>query len=189
MIRTALFAALFASAGVAVAAPASYDVDPTHTFAGYEVNHLGLSLQHGTFTKISGKLSVDEAAKSGNVDITIDAASLQTFFADRDKHLKSADFFNVEQFPTLTYKSDKVVFKGNKPAAVEGKLTLLGVTKPVTLKLVNVTKAKHPMTGTESWGANAVATIKRSEFGMKTFIPAVSDEVKLNIVLEASKAD
>lgn len=189
MIRTTLFATLFASAGLAFAAPTSYSIDPSHTYAAYEVGHLGLSSQSGVFTKISGNLSVDEAAKSGNVDITIDAASLQTFFADRDKHLKSADFFNVEQFPTLTYKSDKVVFKGNKPAAVEGKLTLLGVTKPVTLQLVNVNKAKHPMTGKESWGANAVATIKRSEFGMKTFIPAVSDEVKLSIVLEASKAE
>ena len=189
MIRTTLFAALFATAGAAFAAPVSYNIDPTHTFASYEVNHLGRSVQAGTFTKISGKLTVDEAAKTGAVDVTIDAASLQTFLGDRDKHLKSADFFNVEKFPTLTYKSTAVEFKNGKPAAVKGNLTLLGVTKPVTLKLVNVTKAKHPMTGAENWGANAVATIKRSEFGMKTFLPAISDEVKLNIALEAAKAE
>ena len=188
MIRTTLFAALFATAGIATAAPVNYNVDPTHTYAAYEVGHLGLSTQSGVFTKISGQLTVDEAAKSGKVNISIDAASLQTFLADRDKHLKSADFFNVEKFPTLTYQSDKVVFKGGKPASVEGKLTLLGVTKPVTLKLLNVTKAKHPMSGLETWGANAETTIKRSEFGMKTFIPAVSDEVTLKIAIEASKA-
>ncbi|MEQ6289344.1 YceI family protein [Vogesella sp. GCM10023246] len=188
MIRTALFAALFASAGVAVAAPANYDVDPTHTFAGYEVNHLGLSLQHGTFTKVSGKLSVDEAAKKGSVDVSIDANSLQTFLGDRDTHLKSADFFNVAKFPTLTYKSTAVVFKGDKPATVQGNLTLLGVTKPVTLTLARVSKGKNPMTGVETWGANAVATIKRSDFGMKTFVPAIGDEVKLNITLEATAA-
>ena len=87
MIRTALFAALFATAGAAFAAPVSYNIDPTHTYASYEVNHLGLSVQAGTFTKISGKLTVDEAAKSGAVDVSIDAASLQTFLGDRDKHL------------------------------------------------------------------------------------------------------
>jgi len=168
MIRTTLFAALFATAGAAFAAPVSYNIDPTHTYASYEVNHLGLSVQAGTFTKISGKLTVDEAAKTGAVDVTIDAASLQTFLGDR---------------------STAVEFKNGKPAAVKGNLTLLGVTKPVTLKLVNVTKAKHPMTGAENWGANAVATIKRSEFGMKTFLPAISDEVKLNIALEAAKAE
>lgn len=189
MIRTTLFAALFATSASVFAAPVSYTIDPQHTYAAYEVNHLGLSSQSGLFTKISGALSVDEAAKSGKVDITIDAASLQTFLAERDKHLKSADFFNVEKFPTLTYKSDKVVFKNGKPASVEGKLTLLGVTKPVTLTLLNVSKAKHPMTGKENWGANAVASIKRSEFGMKTFLPAISDEVKLNIALEAAKAE
>ena len=190
MTRTLIASALLATlAATAHAAPATYAIDPTHTFASYEVNHLGLSTQSGTFTKVAGKLTVDEAAKSGSVDVTIDAASLETFLGDRDKHLKSPDFFNVEKFPTLTYKSTAVEFKNGKPAEVKGNLTLLGVTKPVTLKLVNVTKAKHPMTGAESWGANAVATIKRSEFGMKTFIPAISDEVKLNIVLEASKAE
>lgn len=186
MIRTTLFAALFATTGAAMAAPVTYTVDPTHTYASYEVNHLGLSVQHGTFTKVNGTLVVDDAAKRAQVDVTIDAASLQTFLGDRDTHLKSADFFNVAKFPTLTYKSTDVSFKNGKPALVNGNLTLLGVTKPVTLKLVNVSKAKHPMTGKEAWGANAVATIKRSEFGMKTFLPAISDDVTLNIVLEAS---
>ncbi|MFC3626399.1 YceI family protein [Vogesella amnigena] len=188
MIRTTLFAALFASAGLAVAAPVDYNIDPTHTYAAYEVNHLGLSLQHGTFTKISGKVVVDEAAKKGSVDVTIDANSLQTFLGDRDTHLKSADFFNVAKFPTLNYKSSAVIFKGGKPAEIQGNLTLLGVTKPVTLTLSRVSKGKNPMSGVETWGANAVATIKRSEFGMKTFVPAISDEVKLSIALEATQA-
>lgn len=187
MIRTALASSLLLASVFAHAAPVGYNVDPTHTYAAYEVGHLGLSLQSGVFTKIDGKLSVDEAAKSGNVDITIDAASLQTFLADRDKHLKSADFFNVEKFPTLRYQSDKVVFAGGKPAKVEGKLTLLGVTKPVTLTLDKVSKGKNPMTGIETWGANATATIKRSEFGMKTFLPAISDDVTIKIAIEATR--
>lgn len=188
MIRTALFTALLAAAGVAYAAPINYDVDPTHTFAAYEVNHLGLSLQHGTFTKVSGKLAVDEAAKKGSVDVTIDADSLQTFLGDRDKHLKSPDFFNVAKFPTLSYKSSAVIFKGDKPAEVQGNLTLLGVTKPVNLTLTRVSKGKNPMSGVETWGVNAVANIKRSEFGMKTFLPAIGDDVQLNITLEATQA-
>ncbi|CUA82567.1 MULTISPECIES: YceI family protein [Gulbenkiania] len=185
MTHTLLASALFAFAGAAIAAPVSYTIDPAHTYAGYSVNHLGLSKQSGLFTKVGGTVVVDESAKSGKVDVTIDAASLQTFLADRDAHLKGPEFFNVEKFPTLTFQSDKVVFHGSKPAEVQGKLTLLGVTRPVTLKLVNVNKAKNPMSGKETWGANATTRIKRSEFGMKAFLPAISDEVDLGIALEA----
>ena len=187
MIRTALFAALFATAGAAFAAPVSYNVDPTHTYASYEVNHLGLSTQTGTFTKVAGKLTVDEAAKSGSVDITIDAASLQTFLGDRDKHLKSADFFNVEKFPTLTYKSTAVEFKNGKPAEVKGNLTLLGVTKPVTLKMESFHLMPHPMLKKDALGANAVTKVKRSEFNMGKYTPYVGDDVTIEIAVEAIK--
>ena len=189
MIRSTLALALVAASAAVFAAPTTYTIDSTHTYAAYEVNHLGLSLQSGSFTKVEGQLNIDAAAKTGAVNVKIDANSLNTFLPDRDKHLKSADFFNVEKFPTLTYQSSKVVFKGQKPVEVQGQLTLLGVTRPVTLKLTHVALAKNPMSGKETYGANAVATIKRSEFGMKTFAPAISDEVKLSFVLEAIKAD
>ena len=191
MIRTTLFATLFASAGLAFAAPTSYTIDPSHTYAAYEVGHLGLSSQSGAFTKISGKLSVDEAAKSGNVDITIDAASLQTFFADRDKHLKSADFFNVEQFPTLTFNATKFDIKGDE-GTVTGDLTIKGVTKEVTLDVEIDGIAEDPF-GVTRLGFEAKTKINRKDFGvdfnapMKTGGVLLSEEIKIEIVGSATK--
>lgn len=189
-MKKTLIAALFAGvAGAAVAAPATYNVDPTHTYAQYEVGHMGFSVQSGSFTKITGTVVLDTQTKKGAVDVTLDANSLETFFPARDKHLKSKDFFNVEKFPALTFKSKDLEFKGDKLAAVKGNLTLLGVTKPVTLTVTHFHGGKSPMTGKDTYGANAVATIKRSDFGMMTYLPGISDEVKLNLVIEASKAD
>jgi polyisoprenoid-binding protein YceI len=186
MKRTALAALLIAASGFAAAAPQTYTIDTSHTYAGYQISHMGLSLQRGGFTQVSGKVVVDDAAKSGNVDVTIAADSLNTDWAARDKHLKSKDFFNVAQYPTLTFKSSALKYEGDKLDAVEGQLTLLGVTKPVTLKVVHFSHAKNPMTGKDSYGVNAEAVIKRSEFGMTTYLPAIGDDVKLNITLEAA---
>jgi polyisoprenoid-binding protein YceI len=186
MLKRTLLAALFASAAsAAFAAPQTYTVDPAHTYAGYEVNHLGLSLQNGAFTQVSGKVVLDDEARKGSVDVTIDANSLNTYLPNRDKHLKSKDFFNVEKYPTLTFKSNSLQFNGDKLEAVSGELTLLGVTKPVTLKVVHFARGKNPMSGKDTYGVNAETVIKRSDFGMTTFLPKIGDDVKLSIVLEA----
>ncbi|GGY27858.1 YceI family protein [Paludibacterium paludis] len=169
------------------AAPATYAVDPSHTYAQYTVNHLGFSEQIGLFAKVGGTVTLDTEARDGAVDIKIDAASLQTFWAARDKHLKGPDFFNVEKYPSLTFTSDKLVFAGETLSEVQGKLTLLGVTRPVTLKVTHFKGGKNPMSGIETYGANAETVIRRSEFGMKTYVPAIADEVKLNIVIEAQR--
>lgn len=190
MIKQALVATLFSAFGAAAfAAPATFAVDPSHTYAQYTVNHMGFSEQIGLFSKVDGKVVVDAAAHKGSVDITINADSLQTFWPARDKHLKSADFFNVEKFPTLTFKSDKLVFNGEALSEVQGNLTLLGVTRPVTLKVTHFKNGKNPMSGIETYGANAEAVIKRSEFGMKTYVPAIADDVKLSIVIEAQRTN
>ncbi|AXK39351.1 YceI family protein [Crenobacter cavernae] len=189
MMKRTVLAAVFASASAfALAAPATYAIDPTHTYAGYELNHLGLSVQNGMFTKVNGTVSLDEAAKKGAVDVTIDAASLNTYFAKRDEHLKGADFFNVAKYPTLTFKSTELKYDGDKLAEVKGKLTLLGVTKPVTLTVTRFAKKEHPMLKKEAYGVNATTSIKRSDFGMAYGLPGIADEVKLNIALEAIKA-
>ncbi|BAK75305.1 YceI family protein [Pseudogulbenkiania sp. NH8B] len=189
MKQTLIAAALAGLSTAALAAPVTYNVDPTHTFAQYEVNHLGFSVQSGTFTKTSGKVELDSAAKKGAVDITIDADSLQTFLPDRDKHLKSKDFFNVAQYPTITFKSKNLEFAGDKLTALKGDLTILGVTKPVTLKVTQFGGKPNPMTGKQTYGANAETVIKRSDFGMKTFLPAIADDVVLKVAIEAVKAE
>lgn len=163
----------------------SYTVDPGHTYPSFEINHLGFSTMRGTFDATSGKIMLDPAAKSGSIEIIVDAASLDTGHGKRDEHLRSEEFFNVARFPTLTYKANKLEFDGDKLVGADGELTLLGVTKPVSLTVTAFRCAAHPMTKKPVCGANATASIMRSEFGMKTYVPAVGDEVKISIEVEA----
>lgn len=183
------FAAILMSAAFALPAVAadSYTVDPNHTYPSFEINHLGFSTMHGTFDATSGKITLDHATKSGSIEITIDATSVDTGHGKRDDHLKSEEFFNVAKFPTLTYKSSKLKFNGDKLSGADGELTLLGVTKPVSLTITAFNCGAHPMTKKPVCGANATATIKRSEFGMMTYVPNVGDEVKISIEVEAVK--
>ncbi|BBI99065.1 polyisoprenoid-binding protein [Ferrigenium kumadai] len=174
-----------------LAAPAyaadSYTVDPNHTWPLFEVNHLGFSTQRGRFNKSSGKITLDIAAKKGSVDLTIETASLDMGFEKWDEHMKGEDFFNVKYFPTIRFTSDKLVFDGDKVVAAEGRFSLLGVTKPMTLTVSNFRCAPHPMLKKQACGADVSATLKRSEFGMTKFVPAVSDEVKIYSPIEAFK--
>ena len=186
--------ALLAAPLAATAAPESYPLDPTHTYPSFHVEHWGLSQMHGRFDKTSGKFSFDRVAKTGSTELSIDAASLTTGDSvkgnrpqSRDDHLKGADFFNVKEFPTLTFKSTKVTFTGDLPSAVDGNLTLLGVTKPVTLTFERFKCGQNPFSKKDRCGGNAVGKIKRSDFGMKYAVPAVADDVTLRIQVEAFK--
>jgi polyisoprenoid-binding protein YceI len=163
----------------------NYTVDPTHTWPVFEVNHLGFSTQRGRFNKTGGKITLDIAAKKGSVEIVVDTASLDMGFDKWDKHMKSEDFFNVDKFPTMSFKSDRLIFDGDKLIAAEGAFTLLGVTKPLRLTVSNFHCGLNPMTKAPTCGAEITATIKRSEFGMTKYIPAVGDEVKISSPVEA----
>ena len=165
----------------------SYTIDPTHTWPMFEVNHLGFSTQRGRFNKTSGKITLDTAAKKGSVDLVIGTASLDMGFDKWDEHLKSADFFNTGQFPMMRFTSDNLVFEDDKVVAAEGYFTLLGVTKPLTLTVSNFRCAPHPMNKKQTCGAEISVTLKRSEFGMTKYVPAVSDEVKISSPVEAIK--
>jgi polyisoprenoid-binding protein YceI len=120
------------------------------------------------------------------VEVTIDTTSIKTIDPRLDTHAKSKDFFNVADYPTMTFKSNNLVFEGEKVVAVDGELTLLGVSKPVTLKVVNDVCGEHPINKKPMCGAEATATIKRSEWGMKYGLPrAVGDDVRIIIPIEA----
>ena len=162
-----------------------YTVDPRHTFPGFEVNHMGLSTQRGRFDATGGKITLDSAAKTGAVLIEIDAGSVNTGLKELEKHLKGEDLFNVGKNQKITFRSGNVEFEGDRPKAVHGELTLLGVTKPLTLAINSFNCRVHPMNKKFVCGADASASFKRSEFGMGYAIPAVSDEVKLFIQIEA----
>jgi len=178
----------------AVAAPENYTIDPMHTFPHFSVDHLGVSTIWGRFGKTSGKFTIDHAAKKASLDLSVDTASIDT--GDnvrgsrpraRDEHLRTADFFNVQEFPQMTYKSTNVKFSGDNPSEIDGQLTLLGVTKPVVLKVERWICKDNPNSKKPMCGGNASGAFKRSDFGMKFGIPNVGDEVKLFVEVEAYK--
>jgi polyisoprenoid-binding protein YceI len=174
-------------ANTAALAADSYTLDSTHTFPRFEISHFGFSTHHGQFNKTAGKLVFDRAARTGSIEITVQTASIGTGDAKLEEHLRSPDFFNVEKFPAMVFKAKTVKFNGDVPASAEGELTLLGVTKPLTLAITRVKCAPHPMLKKEDCGAEVSGVLKRSDFGMKTYLPALGDEVTLHIQVEAIK--
>jgi polyisoprenoid-binding protein YceI len=178
----------------ATAAPEAYTIDPMHSSINFAIDHLGISTIHGRFDKFSGKFTIDRAAKAGNVDLAIETASVDTNDSERgsrprtrDEHLRSADFFNAAEFPKMTYKATTVVFAGDNPATVDGSLTLLGVTKPVSLKLDRFKCNPASATAKERCGGDATGKLKRSDFGMSRGVPSIGDELVLTISFEANK--
>lgn len=166
----------------------TYVIDPFHTHPQFEVDHLGFAKLRGLFSKTTGKFTIDRAAKTGTLEVSIPTATVNTGDIERDgrprtrdEHLRTADFFNSAEFPVMTFKSTAVKFAGDDPDVVEGNLTLLGVTKPVSLKLERWRCGPDPRTKGKRFqcGGNATGAFNRSDFGMKFGIPGVSDEVKL----------
>lgn len=180
MITLAFLALPFSAFG------ASYTIDPAHTYPYFKIKHLGFSTMMGRFNKTEGKMTFDEAKGTGSVEITIDASSIDTAHEKRNKHLKSPDFLNTAEFPTITFKSTKASIKGGK-GTVEGNLTMLGTTKPVTLAVTAMKCGAHPFNKKLLCGFDATATIKRSDFGVKYGLPAIGDEMQLMFEVEAYK--
>ncbi len=174
-----------AAAAPAFAAPETYTLDGTHTFPRFSYSHFGYSTQVSRFNKTTGTVVLDKAAKTGSVDIVIDTQSVDTGYATFDEHIQGEDFLDTAKHPTATFKSTKVIFEGDKPSAIEGKLTLKGLTKPVTLAVTSFQAMPHPMLKKDAIGANATTTVKRSDFNMGKYAPNVGDEVKIDISLEA----
>jgi len=178
----------------ALGAPETYVLDPAHTIPNFSINHFGMSTLYGKFERTSGTVVLDRAAKTGTVEVKVPTATISTGDSkrtdgqrSRDEHLRHADFFNVAEFPEMVFKSSKVNFAGDKVQSVDGTLTLLGVTKPLKLTAARFTCGPNPFSKKEMCGADFVGAIKRSDFGMKYAVPAVSDEVKLMITIEGYK--
>ncbi|MEZ0232754.1 MAG: YceI family protein [Methylophilaceae bacterium] len=181
----AITASLFSAA--AFAAPETYNIDSNHSMPRFEYSHFGYSQQLSRFDKTTGKITLDRAAKTGSVDVVIDATSVNTGFPLFNTHIQDVDFFDTAKYPTITFKSSKVNFDGDKVASVDGDLTVKGVTKPVTLTVKSFLCMPHPMLKKEACGATATTVIKRSEFNAGKYAPYVSDEVTLTIPVEAVK--
>lgn len=184
-----LIAALIAATAGSAFAADTYNIDPNHTFPSFEADHLGISVWRGKYTKTSGKVTLDRAAKTGTLDIVIDAKSIDFGHEKMNNHARSAEMFNVEKFPEVTYKSKSLKFDGDKLVSVDGELTLMGVTKAVPLTVKSFKCIQHPMLKREVCGADVTAEFKRSDFGLNYGLPRFSPEVKLAIQVEAVKAD
>lgn len=157
---------------------ADYQVDPAHSAVTFEVGHLGVSTTVGRFNDFEGSFAYGDNNSDGNVEFTIQAASVDTNHEARDKHLRSPDFLDVKQFPTLTFKSTS--FDGED---LVGDLTLHGVTKEVTFEVETVGEGEDPWGGYRA-GFEASTTIKRSDFGVSYFIPGVTDETEIDVYIE-----
>jgi polyisoprenoid-binding protein YceI len=181
-------AVLSALASAAQAQSATYAIDPTHTFASFEVVHLGTSTIRARFDKKEGSVQFDRAAKTGKVEVTIDMASIDTGVANFDGHLKSKDFFDVANHPTAKFSGDKLSFSGDKVTEVSGTLTLLGKTNPVTLKATNFNCYMNPLFKREVCGGDFETTLLRSQWGVVYGMPAYApDAVRLLVQVEAIK--
>jgi polyisoprenoid-binding protein YceI len=189
MTKTLFTAALLAAAFFpAQAQTATYAIDPSHTFASFEVLHFGTSTIRGRFDKKEGSVTIDRAAKSGKAEITIDMSSINTGVAPFDGHLKSADLFDVAKFPTAKFVGNQFSFNGDKLTEVAGTLTMMGKTQPVTLKASNFNCYLNPMLKREVCGGDFEALIQRSAFGINYGLPAVApDSVRLLVQVEAVK--
>ncbi len=179
-----LLPALLACLAVPAAA-VDYQIDPTHTYANFEIDHMGFSTQRGLFRQTSGQVRFDPEARSGDIEIRIDAASLDTGFGLRDDVLRGADWFNVQSFPDIIFRSQRFIFDEERPVAVEGKLVLLGEIRPLRLEITRFKCGLNLAVGKRGCGADAQGALRRSEFGMQTGLPFIGDEVRLRIQVEA----
>ncbi len=190
-MKKTLIALFGAFAGLSMTAGAmaadSFTIDSRHTFPVFEVNHLGFSTQRGRFNNVTGKIMLVPSQKSGSIEVNIDSASIDMGMDAWDKQMRGEDFFNVEKFPNMSFKSTRLVYDGDKLVGAEGDFTLLGVTRPVKLEVKGFTCGTHPINKKALCGADISTVIKRSEFGMTKYVPSISDDVVIKIPVEAFK--
>lgn len=181
--------ALAALAGLGTASQAQsgrFVVDPTHTFVMYEMGHYGTSTNRGRFSTKDGSVSLDVAARTGKVDITMDMSSINTGVDQLNRHVQSKDFFNVADFPTARFVGDKLEFNGDKVTAVLGTLTLMGKTHPVTLRALRFNCYESPMLKRQICGGDFETTVARSLWGLTWGLNfGFEDNVRLLIQVEA----
>jgi polyisoprenoid-binding protein YceI len=180
----------FAVAGVAAAAPVTYNIDPEHTYPSFEADHMGLSIWRGKFNKTAGKVTLDKAAGQGAVDVTIDVASIDFGHDKLNDVAKSPDLFDVTKYPQATYKGKLDGFANGVPSQVVGDLTLHGVTRPVVLRINSFKCMPHPLFKREVCGADALGALNRDEFGMDAGKPyGFRMDVTLRIQVEAIEVE
>ncbi len=183
----ALLAVAATISTTAFAAPETYVIDGTHTLPRFSYSQFGYSTQMSRFDKTSGKITIDRAAKTGSLDVTIETTSVDTGYPLFNEHIQGEDFLSTAKFPTANFASSKINFDGDKISTIDGTLTLKGVSHPVTLTVTSFMCMPHPMVKKDACGANATAVVKRTDFNMGKYAPYVGDEVTITIPVEAVK--
>jgi len=167
-----------------------YSFDKAHTQILFFVDHLGFSKSQGEFLDFDGHFVFDRGEPSNSsVDVTIQTASIDMDDEEWDAHMKNEDFFNVDKFPTMTFKSTGIEVTGDNTANITGDLTILDVTKPVTLAVTHNKSDKHAFSGKFVAGFSAAATVKRSDFGMTYGLPMVGDEAVIRLEVEGVREE
>jgi polyisoprenoid-binding protein YceI len=174
----------------AFGASETYQIDPSHTYPSFEFSHFGISVWRGKFDRTSGTITIDRAAKTGSVDIHVDPSSVDFGLDAMDEKASSEDFFDVAKYPTATYKGT-IKFIGDAPATIDGEITLLGVTRPLSLTINSSKCILHPFYKKEVCGADAQGELNWSQFGMKMsqFGEGDAGRLLLRIQVEGMKPD
>lgn len=173
----------------AQAAPKTYTFDPAHTYVEFHINHFGFSNPSGKWMA-QGKLELDDTKiQNSSVNVTIDVAKVSTGNPELDKHLMGPEFFDTTKFPTATFVSHSINRSGKETAIINGTLTLHGISKPLTFKVKLNKKGKNPINNKATLGFTANTTLQRSDYGIRTLLPGLGNEVKLRIEAEANQSD
>ena len=186
-VSALLSSLLFLTSTQAIGAEEVYTIDPEHTYSSFEYQHWGLSTQRGRFDKNTGSIHIDKEARTGSIDMVIDATSVSTGSAVFDRAMRSSNFFDTEKFPNITFTSDKLLFDNDKLTQVMGKLTIKDTTLPVTIEVTQFNCRFMILYLRQACGANGYTKILRSDFKVGRYVPFVSDEVTLSFNVEAIK--
>ena len=182
-MKTLLLSVLLVS-GAALASEETFKVDSDHTYPGFEFSHMGLSVWRGKFTRTSGTVTLDRAAKAGSVEIRVETSSVDFGHRAMNEVAMSEEWLNVDRFPVMRYRGP-LVFEGDVPIAVDGQLSLLAATRPVRLKINTFKCIMHPFFRREVCGADAEGEFNRVDFGMKQYSEGA--QIRLRVQVEAMK--
>ncbi|HVT37130.1 MAG TPA: YceI family protein [Nevskiaceae bacterium] len=166
-----------------------YELDPTHTYPEFSVSHMGLSLMHGRFNETAGSFVLDRKGEGSSVQVTVKVASLDSGMPARDERLRADNFLDAAHFPEMSYRSTRVIFSGDKITRIEGQLTLHGVTRPLALEVTAMNCAIHAIKRVWACGFEAQGMLKRSDYGITTYLPEVGDEVIIRVEAEGAREE
>lgn len=186
---TALASVAVASTLLAATATAgTYQLDPDHTFPSLEFSHMGISVWRGKFNRTTGTFEYDAAARRGTVNVTVDTDSIDFGLDSMRDYAIKPDWLDVAKHPAMTYRGS-LVYQGDRPVAVDGQLTLRGVTRPLRLTINSFACIEHPFYKKEVCGADAAGELNRADFGMTQFAEGEAGKVRLLIQVEAIRED